>query len=199
MPTTSPTEPESADLLRILSSWHARAQSAAQRHATHATKRAVRQTEMSEAEQAAAHALYREHKGLIRRICSAALSKARQSPEQPPLSLPDLMQEAYVLFLRALVRYDPAKGSMDTYLKHALRSRITDYLRSRSERVAAPGRDSSGPAPEPDRSGHQSVDMGSVAEELLEEYDLPERARHMWQRLCGPDGPAPEQARPRGV
>jgi DNA-directed RNA polymerase specialized sigma24 family protein len=104
------------------------------------------------------------------------------------------MQEAYVLFLRCLVRYDPAKGSLDTYLKHALRSRITDYLRSRSERVLDTDRRNGAPAPEPDRSAHQSVDMRSVAEELLP--DLPERARHMWERLCG--AKTPEQASPRG-
>jgi len=178
-------------LHKILSDWRSRARAEAAEQTHHATKQAVREVKMSEAEQAAAHALYRSHKSVSRRICEAALSKARQSPEQPPLSLPDLMQEGYVLLLRCLVGYNPDKGSLSTYLKHALRSRITDYLRSRSETQVPSERERVRPSREarlPARTSAlpTTIDPAGLATALFEEgaFAETERARQIWSQLC---------------
>lgn len=121
-----------------------------------------------------AHRLYQQHRAEIKEICRHAYEKTTRSSEQPPLDLEDVLQESYLLFLRCLVRYDPEQGGMDTYLRHALRSRVTDYLRSRSTRQAEP---------EESRSRGQAAEVDVVDEvrTLIDEGRLDGGA--LWDRL----------------
>lgn len=155
-----------ADPLSTLSGWQSRAQEEADAHRTHATKRAAENVEMTPEERAAAHALYRQHLPTIKRICRHAYRKAQGSPNAPPLSEEDALQASWELFVRCLVRFDPEEGSLDTYLKHALRSRITDHLRSQSApRSDPPPRGQSG------RTAAPALSLTSVLEGMMEEDD----------------------------
>jgi hypothetical protein len=81
------------------------------------------------------------------------------------------VQASWELFLRCLVRYDPEQGDLGTYLKHALRSRVTDWLRSKSaDRVEATGTNTA-----PDRSARQSaagavdISLQTIVGRMIEE------------------------------
>jgi RNA polymerase sigma factor (sigma-70 family) len=171
--------------LSALADWRARAREEAAQHPQHQAKRAVQATEMTEAERTAAGALFEAASEDIRTICRVAYGKARGQVRG--LSVEDVYQEAYVLFLRALVHYDPEKASLKTYLYHALRSRVTEYLRTRS--AAAPPETL--PA-QPSRPEAREVDVHAITGRLVEEGRLAGSEREQdeleqaWARLTAP-------------
>lgn len=160
------------DIPSILSSWLTSVRSVADQYDHHATKRAVDQVPMEEGERRAAHHLFCQHEDTIRAICRHAHRKAQRSPQAPPVSAEDVYQASWELFLRCLVGYDPKTAPLETYLQHALRSRVTDWLRSVSgERVQRPRSDfaaSSNP-----QTGSQ-VDTSAAPD-----FDLPQIVRDL--------------------
>ena len=172
-----------------LSDWQVRARTAAEDHDHNETKRAVNEVEMTKPEREAAGHLFSLMENTIHEVCSHALKKTRQAPTQPPLELQDVLQESYILFLRALVHFDPEKGSLRTYLLHALRSRVTDYLRSKSHEID--DRREEDREPLPSRSSLPGFDVPKIVDEMVEDGQLSsteqeqKRIERMWERLGG--------------
>ena len=186
-----------------LRDWQRRAQKIAD-EATHSgTKKAVRETEMAEAERKAAGHLFSEMEDVILPICEHAYRKADETAGPTPrVELEDVLQESYELFLRALVRFDPDKGDLETYLLHALRRRVEVYLRSKSEHVDDRREDDRPPVKNSDRfRGHSNhsgkgpdidilagFDVVGIVDEMVKRGQLPgdqDEIEEMWDEIQG--------------
>jgi len=159
------------DHLDKLRSWQRRAQAAADDASHNGTKQAVEETTMTDAEREAAGQLFSALEDTIFRVCEHSYRKAIESEgEKPAVELEDVLQETYVLFLRSLVRYDPEKSDLQTYLLHALRRRVEVYLRSRSERRQEDDRP---PVRNSERfQGHSTQDGKGPEIDILSGFDV---------------------------
>jgi DNA-directed RNA polymerase specialized sigma24 family protein len=93
------------------------------------TKQAIRACRMRPDEADAAASLFELHRDLITAISSQEYRKRSGSRHGPGIGVQDVVQEAYILLLRSLVRYDGRDFRM--HLRSALRDRIRTYLDSR--------------------------------------------------------------------
>jgi RNA polymerase sigma factor (sigma-70 family) len=182
------------DALSALRPWRARAQTEAQKHSYHSTKKAVQAVEMTEDEREAAGHLYNRHADTIEAICRQAYNaRSTGHEDSPSIPFEDVLQEAYVLLLRALVSYDPGRP-FKLFLRRSFRDRVQDYLDT-TLRVPdqRPEENELRPEPrrqrQPDRAPMKRFDLASILEEMVEDGDLAdsaaeaERLRRMWRRL----------------
>lgn len=163
--------------------WQTRARREAERHDHHACKRAVQETTPTDEQARSLHKLFAEHREDIRHWCKTALDKI-EGQDRPSVDIEDLMAEAYILMQRSLVRYDPEKAGLRTFLQHDLRGRIRDYLRSVShESVAGTER--------PEREDREPIapgfDIPQIYRELVQEGRVSPAAARLW-RQAHPDG-----------
>jgi DNA-directed RNA polymerase specialized sigma24 family protein len=149
---------------------------------------------MEPEEREAAGHLYAMHMDTIEAICRQAYD-ARSSGhrDSPAVPFEDVLQEAYVLMLRALVSYDPGRP-FKLFLRRSFRDRVQDYLDT-TLRVPdqRPEKTELKPEPrrqrQPDRAPMQRFDLASIVEEMVEGGDLAagaaeaERLRRLWHRL----------------
>jgi len=172
------------DHLDALSDWQERAQQAAEQHDHDETVKAVQEVEMTEAEREAAGHLYAALHDTIEQVCEIAYRKADRDQYRPTLELEDLLHESYILFLRALVGYDPDQGDLDTYLLHALRRRVRVYLESKSTDVDT--RDEEDRTPQPSVTEMRQIDVVAVVQEMLDNGRLDgdqDRLESLWQDI----------------
>ena len=129
-PAPMPTRSEATHHhLATLSDWIHRAQQQAACYHYNETKQAVRAVRMQPNEADAAAHLYELHSDLIRALASEEYRKRSGSRHGPGVDVDDVVQEAYILMLRSLVRY--SGSDFRTHLRSALRDRIRTYLDSR--------------------------------------------------------------------
>ena len=145
--------------------WQMRAREIADEADTAGTKKAVQETEMTEEEREAARQLFASYHDTIEEVCRFMLRNQQPGEKTPPLQLDDLLQESYVHFLRALVRYDPGRGELDQYLRHALRSRLKRYVQSKSTRRE----DREERDPIPSTTSFRRYDVVAITQELVDE------------------------------
>jgi len=125
-----------ATYLRRIEGWQERAQAEAEKHSNASTKKAVRECPPTDSE---AGALYQLFAGKAETIYHVAREELERASETNALTLEDALQEAYVLFQRAMVQYDPERGDLKNYLAHALRQRIRDYIERHSHQTSEDG------------------------------------------------------------
>lgn len=155
--------------------WQRRARKEAEHYDHHSLKKAVQSVTPTDQEARTIHALYTEHEEDIEHWCEEALAKARQASDTPPVE--DLKGEAYILFQRALIRYEEEKASLRTYLRHTLPGMIRDYLRSTSHETREE-------EPQPDRTGTApEFDLPGLYSELVEEEKVPAQAANLFRCL----------------
>jgi len=177
--------------LATLSDWIDRACAAASRYRYHETKQAVQAVPMNDRESAAASRLYELHSDLIASLVrSAHYKRARGSGDRPGVTVGDVMQEAYILMLRALVRYEG--GSFRVHLRYSLRGRIRDYLNSQihlpdpgpKRRPTVRSTSTAGRSTE-----HGRVDIAGIVDRMVADGTLSEDAEQqseleaLWGRL----------------
>jgi len=120
---------DEATYLDRISDWQARAQKEAEQHSHASTKKAVQNETPTDFE---AGALYQLFALRAETVYHVAREELEHASETNALTLEDALQEAYVLFQRAMVQYDPKRGPLDLYLAHALKQRIRDYVEKHS-------------------------------------------------------------------
>lgn len=165
--------------LNEIASWQNRAQATAEQYRQHQNKKAVRETGLSDREQQAARVLFAEYAPLIAEICADVYNAHSKSghADEPGLALRDVLQESWILFLRALVPYDPAQSSLSTYLSVTLPSKVRHHLQTRLVTPDDPDRRSA----VPDRSTVAPIDLAGLVEEMIES----DRAQRLWKVLDG--------------
>lgn len=177
--------------LATLSDWIDRACAAASRYLYNETKQAVRSVPMSERESAAASRLYELHSDLIASLArDEHYKRTRGAGDRPSVSVEDVMQEAYILMLRALVRYQA--GSFRAHLRYALRDRIRTYLDSET-RLPDPGHERRGPVRSTSTAGRSTelshVDVVGIVGRMVADGALSSDAEQqedleaLWARL----------------
>lgn len=120
---------DEATYLDRISDWQARAQQEAEQHDHASTKKAVQNCPPTDSE---AGALYQLFASKAETVYHVAREELEHASETNALTLEDILQEAYVLYQRSMVRYDPERGTLKNYLAHALRQRIRDYIEKHS-------------------------------------------------------------------
>ena len=176
--------------LDALSDWIERAQQEAALCVYHETLMAVRRTPMNEAEADAAMQLYQEHRGMIEGIARTEYTKRLGHIDEPVVGVDDVVQESYILMLRALVTY--TGGPLCRHLRRAIRQRVRGYLDSQLDTVSPspdtrPDVDQSSTAGRstemPQVSIHRLVDAMVAGGELADTDEEAERLRALWARL----------------
>jgi len=177
--------------LATLSDWIDRACAAASRYRYNETKQAVQAVPMSDRESAAASRLYELHSDLIASLSREEhYKRTRGAGDRPGVSVDDVMQEAYILMLRALVRY--RGGGFRAHLRYALRDRIRTYLDSKT-RLPDPGPENRPPVEATSTAGrsteHPHVDVASIVGRMVADGTLSEDSEQqadleaLWGRL----------------
>jgi hypothetical protein len=113
--------------LRAISWWQAVAQEVAEDHNRHELKQAVREVPPDEEAQEALHALYGLWGEDIWHVCRKEYDSYQQSGhrDEPGLSFGGVLQESYVLFLRAMVRAETKYEMLNR-----LRARLAEHVES---------------------------------------------------------------------
>jgi len=163
-----------------LKSWQRRARQVADEANSAGTKKAVKRVEMGEEERQAAQRLFASCQETIEEICRYVLRNAQSGDRKPSVELEGLLHQSYLHFLRALVRYDPDRGELDQYLRHAMGARLKAYLQSKSTR--RDNRDEEEKQPVPSTTSFRRFDIVAIVNELVESGRLgAEEAT--WNRL----------------
>jgi len=120
------------ELLRRIESWKTRAQAAAAEHNHNQTKKALRDEPPTDAEAGAIYSLYAKHAETVFHVVRKVHNAYSRSghADEPTVSLEDTLQEAYVLFQRALVAYE-GERDLERHLRRAFRDRVQGYLDTR--------------------------------------------------------------------
>jgi hypothetical protein len=168
-------EDESTYLDRI-SDWQTRAQQEAEQHSHASTKKAVRECPPTDSEAGALYQLFALRAETVYHVAREELERAS---EVDALELQDVLQEAYVLYQRSMVQYDPERGTLKNYLAHALRQRIKGYIQRHSATTSEDGESevADGAAVAPGFS------IPALYEELKEEGRVAAEAEELHNRI----------------
>ncbi len=90
------------------------------------------------------------HGGLVMGLCRRVVGRDAE----------DLTQQVFLAAWRGRDRFDPAKGSMKSWLAGIARFKSIDHLRAAGRRPATGGG-------EPEDMGHEQVDAGRVTDRLV--------------------------------
>lgn len=114
--------------LEAIEGWKEKAREEAQRHSRHSTKKAVQNCPPGEGAARALFDVFAVHAERIFHICRQAheIYATSSHSDEPSLDLDDLLQEAYPLYLRAMVRHDDRE--VGEHLQRAFRDRVRDYV-----------------------------------------------------------------------
>jgi len=163
-----------------LEDWRRRAGQVADAADSAGTKKAVKRVEMSQEERQAAQHLFASCQDTIEEICRYVLRNEQSGDETPSIELEGLLHQSYLHFLRALVRFDPNRGELEPYLRHAMGSRIKAYVQSKSTpRVEEDDEDRE---PVPSTTSFRKIDIVAVTQELVDAGRLGAE-EDMWERL----------------
>lgn len=161
--------------LAQISDWQERAQAVAAEASHNSTKRAVEECPPEGDEARAIYHLFALHAETIWHVCNTALE---QTAETDAVSLEDVLQEAYPLFQRCLVSYDPDRGPLDLYLANALKRRVQIYLGSASHETTDDEQEV-----EDEGRVAPGYDLPALYDELVEDGRVPESAVEVYDRL----------------
>lgn len=165
------------ELLDRIEEWQERAAAVADEHAQNQTKRAVQECPPGDVAAGALFGLFARHAETIWHVCNEQMERAS---EVEALTLEDVLMEAYPLYIRAMVRYDPARGPLDLYLASALSRRVQIYIASHAHESAEEGAETEVEDAETIAPGYN---IPELYEELIAEGAVPERAAEVYDRL----------------
>jgi hypothetical protein len=178
---TAPDLPEQK-ALSVLESWRQRAQERRES----CTQREAAQLEMAPQERRALHALYAAHAEEIDAVCARMAEQAEDRATEKA----DLLSESWEVFRAALVDFDPERASLETYVQIAMRSRLSDLVKTQRATTeledAVPGEEETElPDDEHRPALPASLDLDRIAERVIEERSPREhqRLREVWERL----------------
>ena len=186
-----PTRQEATERhLATLSDWIARAQQQAACYHYNETKQAVRAVRMRPDEADAAASLFELHRDLITALADEEYRKRSGSAHGPGIDCADVVQEAYILMLRSLVRY--SGSDFRTHLRSALRDRIRTYLDSQL-RHGAKGTDNRPPVDNTSTAGRDveaaPLPLTSIVQSMVRDGALSDSAEQqrtldsLWNQL----------------
>lgn len=168
------------EALQAIEDWKAEARKEAERHDHHSTKQAVENCPPTDKAAPALFDIFAANAERIYMICHEAHTVYTESShaDEPSLSLGDLLQEAYPLFLRSMVRHKDRDVSQ--HIQRAFQDRVIGYVETiLTERDDPDGRseleDQSHVAP--------AFDIPALLEELCEGDKLSRRATRAYDRL----------------
>lgn len=164
------TDPEA--LLETIEGWQERAQEVADKSGT---EEAIEKCPPSDEEARAIYQLFSVHAETIFHVCKTVLEK---TPEVEALELEDVLQEAYPLFQRVLIRYERERGDLQLYLANALKAYVKRWVGGMQHETAeeeATVEDRSKVAP--------GFDIPRLYNELREEDRLPRKAEELYDKL----------------
>jgi hypothetical protein len=159
---------------RLTRQWMGRARSVKQQHSYHAAKKAVRECSPSPDESRALHALFASEAETIFYICRDAARSVTG-----PLGVEDVLQDAWPLFLRALLAWQPGQRTLRLHLRRTFRDKVRDHVATADE----------SPAPDPDHRAPQTgpthsdgaIELARVYDALAEAGRLPDAAETLWR------------------
>ncbi|MCS3827426.1 hypothetical protein GGP85_002896 [Salinibacter ruber] len=166
--------------LQAIEGWKEKAREEAQRHARHATKEAVQNCPPADGAARALFDIFATHAERIFHICRQAheVYTTSSHSDEPALDLDDLLQEAYPLFLRSMIRHTD-RGVGD-HLQRAFRDRVRDYVETTlTERDDPDDR----PALKDESRVAPGFDIPRLYQELRESDRLSRRAERAYDRL----------------
>jgi len=158
------------DLISKLEDWQRRAQQIADAADSAGTKKAVQETEMREEEQRAAQRLFASCHEIIEEVCRYVLRNEQSGEETPSIEFEGLLHQSYLHFLRSLVRYDPDRGELEPYLRHAMGARLKAYVQSKS--THRDHRDEEEKEAVPSTTSFRRFDIIAIVAELIEDGRL---------------------------
>lgn len=162
--------------LRAFEQWQREARAVADVASRHSNKKAVEEVTPGPAAAEALYGLFAKHAEDIWHTCREIHTKYVQSShaDEPGLSLDDLLQEAYPIFQRAMVR---AEGKYQ--MLNRLEARMADYVRSQLVTHDDPGsrRDIEGSTAAAD------VDLVAMYDDLCTQNDVPDEAADLWEEI----------------
>lgn len=167
------------DALQAIEGWRARAREEADKHARHSTKKAVQNCPPTDNAARALFDIFAAHAERICHICRETheVYTTSSHSDEPSLDLEDLLQEAYPLFLRAMVRHE---GDVGDHLQRAFRDRVKDYIETILTERDDP--DERGALEDESRVA-PGFDIPRLYNELREEDRLPRKAERAYDRL----------------
>ena len=182
---------DTQDHIATLKDWISKAREEAQRHDRHQTKQAVQNQPMSAEESEAAGHLFALHEDIIFSIAKEEYDKRQVGhADRVGVELDDVLQESYILMLRALVMYKG--GTFRNHLRNAFRDRLRDYLDSQLQ-VYDPGEANRPAIPNNSTAGRSTALPGfqvhSIVGDMVEDGDLSSTAEEqaeiedLWDRL----------------
>jgi hypothetical protein len=168
--------------LELLSDWRQRAQERRES----CTQREAAQLEMTPHERKALHSLYAAHVEEIDAVCARMAEQAEDRATEKD----DLLSESWEVFRAALVDYDPERASLSTYVQIAMRSRLSDLVKTQRATTeledAVPGQEQTELEDDEHRPAlPPSLNLDEIAERVIEERSPREhqRLREVWERL----------------
>ncbi len=168
------------EALQAIEEWKQAARKEAESHSHHATKKAVENCPPTDEAAPALFDIFAANAERIYMICHDAHTVYAESShaDEPSLALEDLLQEAYPLYLRAMVRH---KGrDVAQHIQRAFKDRMIDYV----ETILTERDDPDGRPPIADESRvAPSFDIPRLYNELREDDRLPRKAERAWDRL----------------
>lgn len=174
------SETDLTEALEAIEEWKGEAREEAERHARHATKEAVQNCPPEEGAARALFDVFAAHAERIFHICREAheVYMTSSHSDEPSLDLEDVLQEAYPLFLRAMVRHEDRE--VGDHLQRAFRDRVRGYIETTlTERDDEDDR----PALADDSKVAPGFNVPRVYNELREEDRLPRRSQKAYNRL----------------
>ncbi|AFH22439.1 hypothetical protein OSG_eHP25_00090 [environmental Halophage eHP-25] len=164
--------------LNQLDDWFSEVKEKKSQYRRHQAKKAVREMNPSESEADSLYSLFALHAETIYYACKKGLQSYTKSgyEDAPGIELKDVLQEAYILFLRSLAGYDRNGASLDNYLENDLPGRIRDYLRTQLRVPDEP--ENRNPVSE-DTFGGVNVSIPGVYDDVV--GYLSEDAQELWE------------------
>lgn len=175
-----PEDEDLSDALDAIEEWKQDARKEAEEHSRHSTKKAVQNCPPTDTAAPALFRIFAVHAEQVFHICREAHVVYTQSAhaDEPGLDIEDLLQEAYPLYLRAMVRHKDREVS--DHLQRAFRDRVKDYVET-----VLTERDDPDDRPELEDESHVApgYDLPKLYKELREEDRLPKRAERAYDRM----------------
>jgi hypothetical protein len=162
--------------LQAIKGWQQRARAAAAEHRYHQNKQALADCPPPPDVQQALYTLFAIWAPDIHYLCRSALDAHTHNAaaDEPGLELDDLLQEAWELFLRAMIPSDTKHEALGR-----LRARLAE--RVRSQLVLDDDPELRGPVPDTDYTA-PGFDVPGLYDELREDDRLPKAAERLWDR-----------------
>jgi hypothetical protein len=162
-----------------IKAWQEEARTVADEAGRHGTKKAVQECPPSDEAARALFEAFAIEAEVVFHVCREAYQAYTDSghEDEPHLSLEDLLQEAYVLFQRSMVRFQ-GERTLERHVRRPFRDRVRAYLDAQLSTYDDP---ENRPAVEDQAAFAPGYDMAGIYDELREEDRLPKRADRLWR------------------